>query len=583
MIAPGNADKDILPGPAPDFFQTMWFEVKMFIASFRTDYNTLGLMEVTDDNESIIVWTTTGRDQANIIRSMISNDFTKNTGISVSLKLVAGGSLLPSVLAGVGPDVSMGHGSADMINWAIRSALVELTDMGTPEYCEEHGVAYDPNFDAKLITGFANVLADFHDEPYDATVADNAWFSAAAMIPMTLHEVITEESYEKLDADVKSKYEPYDVQYYTDYTVEQYEKVDKYDKKHYTEITENGKTVYRYFITEKEYAALDDADKAKYKKSPIEYYEKFSLWGLPQEQGFNMMFYRADIFNELGITPPKTWDDLYAVIGVLQSNNMEIAMPGSLGGFELFLYQMGGDLYSNGGQTISFDENLSISAFETMCVFFQSYKFPIAYDFSNRFRSGEIPMGVIGYTSYTQLSIFATEIKGMWEFVPLPGVYDEATGEVNNSSTSGSSGLIMLKGARDRPKNGHNVVFDSWKYMAWFVSASAQSNYASEVTAVLGTESKHPTANIKALYELPWTSSERDNLAAQFNNLVGIPEYPGGYIISRYVNFAFLDVYNNNADPVTSIQEYVVTINSELTRKRQEFGLAYKDVSYSNS
>jgi ABC-type glycerol-3-phosphate transport system substrate-binding protein len=467
-----------------------------------------------------------------------------------------------------------------MINWAIRSALVEVTDMGTKEYCEANGVEYDPNYDAHLITGWKNVIADFHNEKEDATVADNAWFSASAVIPMTLHEVITKESYDKMSDEEKAAkdYAPYDVKYYTDVTEDVYKKIDKYEQKKYTAVEVDGKTMYRLFITEKEYEALSTAKKGEYTKYDIEYYERFSLWGLPQEQTFNMMFYRADIFNELGIEPPKTWDDLYAIIGVLQSNNMEIAMPTALGGLQMFLYQMGGDQYSNGGQTISFDENLSISAFEMLCNFFQSYKFPVAYDFSNRFRSGEIPMGILAYTSYTQLSVFATEIKGMWEFVPMPGYLDPVTGEINNDSTSGSSGLIMLKGAKDR-----NVTYDAWKFMVWFTSSSAQTDYASEVTAVLGTESKHPTANKKSLYELPWTSSERDNLASQFENLVGIPEYPGSYIIGRYVNFAFLDVYNNNADPVVAIQEYVVTINAELTRKRQEFGLAYKEISYSNS
>ena len=581
-ICPGDVNesgtvKTKLPRATPSLWQTLVFEVKMFAASFYSDYNTLGLMEEVDEDDSIIVWTTTGRDQANIIRSMVNNDFTKNYGVAVSLKLVAGGSLLPSVLAGVGPDVSMGHGSSDAINWAIRSALVEVTDLGTEEYCVENGYEYDAQFDSHIITGWKNVVADFRDESYDATVADVASFSASAVIPMTLHEVITANSYDALSEEEKAGYNPYDVKYYTDITEDEYKDVDKYEKKYYSTVEVDGKTMYRRYISTAEYEALSASEQKAYTKGAVEYYESFSLWGLPMEQSFNMMFYRADIFNELGIEPPKTWDDLYAIIGVLQSNNMEIAMPTALGGLQMFLYQMGGDQYSNGGQTIAFDENLSISAFEMLCSFFQSYKFPVYYDFSNRFRTGEIPMGIMAYTSYTQLSVFATEIKGMWEFVPLPGVYDPETGVTNNVSTSGTTGIIMLKGAKDR-----DVVYDAWKYMVWFTGSEAQSDYASEVTAVLGTESKHPTANKKSLYELPWTSSERDNLAEQFDNLVGIPEYPGSYIIGRYVNFAFLDVYNNNADPVVAIQEYVVTINAELTRKRQEFGLAYKEISYSN-
>ena len=584
LVAPGDGSDAELPAATPGFFKTLWFEMKMFVASFTTDYNTLGLMKETDES-AIVVWTTTGRDQANIIRSMVNNDFTKNTGIAVNLKLVAGGSLLPSVLAGVGPDVSMGHGASDAINWAIRSALVEVTDMGTQSYIDEYNaergltgdkaMVYDRQYDAHYITGFNNVVRDFRNEPQDETDKTNASFSCAAVLPLTLHEVITTESYDAMDDAEKKAYVPYDVKYYHEISIADYNKLTEVVQEEYSPVKDGTTTLaYRKYITDKEYAALTSDEQKSFVKDSIRYYEKFSLWGLPQEQSFNMMFYRADIFNELGIKPPETWDDLYAIIGVLQSNNMEIAMPSSLGGFEMFLYQMGGDLYSNGGQTISLDENLSIYAFETMCNFFQSYKFPIAYDFSNRFRSGEIPMGILGYTSYTQLSVFATEIKGMWEFVPLPG-WKSAS---NNASTSGSSAIIMLKGAKDR-----DVTLNSWKFMVWFTSKSAQSTYASEVTAVLGTESKHPTANKEALKELPWTSAERDSLLAQFDNLVGIPEYPGGYIISRYVNFAFLDVYNNNADPVQAIQEYVVTINAELTRKRQEFDLAYKEVSYSNS
>ena len=70
---------------------------------------------------------------------------------------------------------------------------------------------------------------------------------------------------------------------------------------------------------------------------------------------------------------------------------------------------------------------------------------------------------------------------------------------------------------------------------------------------------------------------------AQFANLAAVPEYPGSYIISRYVNFAFLAVYNDNADAADSLQSYVIEINKELTRKRQEFGMAYFDISYTGS
>jgi len=514
LICSGNATKKVLPEATAGFFATLWYEIKMFFASFVSDYDTLGVLDKKSlEAGAVEVWYATDRDRAQILRNLITNEFTaKEGGCPVNMKLVAGGSLLPPVLAGVGPDVSLGHGSSDVINWAIRSALVELTDFEG----------------AREITGFDHVIAELRGE--DKGDSDKAWFTTSATVPLTLHEVITEESYNALSEADKKKY-------------------DKFQAKE------------------------TDSDEMKEGK----YYEKFSLWGLPMEQSFNVMFYRADIFNELGIEPPKTWDDLNAIIGVLSANNMEIAMPTSLGGFQMFLYQNNGDLYSNGGQTISFELDNSLESFEMLCEFFQQYKFPVAYDFSNRFRTGEIPIGIVPYGTYTQLSLYATEIKGLWEFVPMPGMivgYEEdGTPIINNDSVSGTSASIMLTS----PGRSDEKTKNAWEFMKWFSGKTCQVSYANELTALLGTESKHSTANREALEALPWTSAELASLKSQFENLAGIPEYPGSYIIARYVNFAFLDVVNNNADPIESLRQYVTAINSELSRKRQEFGLAYMD------
>lgn len=533
-IDSGSAVADDAPSAKPNFWQTMVFEFKMFWASFTHDYDTLGQLSKTD-SDSIEVWVSTARDQTQIIRNLVNNEFTPNYNIGVELKLVAGGSLLPSVLAGVGPDVSVGHGSGDVINWAIRSALVELTDF---------------------------VMED-EDDMYN-------WFSEAAWLPLELDEVITIEQYNELDPEEQKEY-----QVYYELTKAQYDALsDDDDKKLEIVANEND----NYVVDENGVINKN-------------YMRKYSYWGVPMEQTFYMMFYRADVFAQLGIEPPKTWDDLESVIGVLMSNHMEIAMPTSLEGLKLFLYQMGGDLYANGGQTININSNVALSAFENLCSYFQQYRFPISYAFSSRFRTGEIPLGIVGYTTYTELSVYATEIKGLWEFVEIPGMptYDEEGKlvSVDNTSISGTSALIMLKDAVDVDGEGNRTEDDkteeSWEFMKWFVSETTQSSYASELTAVLGTVSKHPTANIAALKSLPWTTSEMKNLEAQYESLAAVREYPGGYIIGRYVNFSFLDVYNNNADPVDALLEYVVDINSELTRKRKEFGLATIEVSYSAS
>ena len=51
-----------------------------------------------------------------------------------------------------------------------------------------------------------------------------------------------------------------------------------------------------------------------------------NLYGLPETVSFNMMFYRTDIFEELGIKVPQTWDELIEISTVLANNNMQIGV-----------------------------------------------------------------------------------------------------------------------------------------------------------------------------------------------------------------------------------------------------------------
>ncbi|MBE6608615.1 MAG: hypothetical protein E7633_08675 [Ruminococcaceae bacterium] len=463
--SPGSGE---LPKANANFFQAMWFEICQFFKSFTSDYSQLGATVVSDPDNKIEVWTTLGRDQAQVLRSLINSDFAKNyTEANVDLKLVAGGALLPSVLAGVGPDVSHGHGAGDVINWAIRSAVQPLDEF----------------------EGF--------DDIYD-------WFAPASWIPLTLYDLRIE----------------------------------------------NGKEV-----------------------------RSEQVYGLPEGLDFLMMFYRADVLNELGLTVPKTWEEMRTVMDTLSENNMQIAFPTYLGGHDLFLYQMGGERYADDGRRINYDSDKALESFAYITSLFTDFGQPLTYDFANRFRTGEIPIGIVGYSSYTHLSIFATEIQGLWEFVPLPAwtTYNEdGTISNNNSAVASTSAIIML--ADD--SRSEKLTNFAWKFMKWYVSETTQADYANELTALFGSEYKYTTANKEALASLSWTTSEYNNLMGQFNNLVGIEEYPGGYIIGRYLTFAFNEVYNDGADAEEALLKYIYDINVELTRKRQEFGMAYFEVSF---
>ncbi len=116
-----------LPTANASGWKAFLFEMKKFFASFYADYNSIGV----DNTEAgaLEVWTSSGRDQAQIIKNLINEGFAKETGASVELKLTAGGVLLQSILAGVGPDVSID--SQSPMEMAIRGAIVPLNKFDT--------------------------------------------------------------------------------------------------------------------------------------------------------------------------------------------------------------------------------------------------------------------------------------------------------------------------------------------------------------------------------------------------------------------------------------------------------------------
>lgn len=80
------------------------------------------------------------------------------------------------------------------------------------------------------------------------------------------------------------------------------------------------------------------------------YTYKGKTYALPETFTFPMFFYRTDIFEELGLKEPESWDDIIEMIPDLQKKNLSMAFPKDINGYALLLYQNGGDLYINEGE-----------------------------------------------------------------------------------------------------------------------------------------------------------------------------------------------------------------------------------------
>ena len=311
------------------------------------------------------------------------------------------------------------------------------------------------------------------------------------------------------------------------------------------------------------------------------------VFGMPETQYYNLMFYRTDILEELKLEIPQTWDDLIALLPAIQKANMNVGIPSTerkinnvsnpdMNGFFAQLYQRGGKLYSDLGGKVLLDEDISIDAFEYYTMFFTHYKTPTDYNFVDRFRTGEMPIGFVDYNTYNTLVVSAPEIRGLWEMALLPGTVekdengnpklDENGNRIINRSCGCWGTCSMILGTSKLQE-------ESWAFLQWWGSADIQARYGKMLEAIMGESARYATANVKAFEMLSWSASQRALLEEQWRWVVGTPEVPGGYYTGRHIVNAIRKVMNMNMDPRETVLDYTRDINDELTKKRREFGL----------
>jgi len=114
----------VLPRANSNFAERMVHEFRSFIASFYTDYTVIG--EDSQKQKSLDVWITTGRDQAQILKSMIDDTFTPQGSTGVNLSLVQAG-LIEATMAGRGPDIALTVGRTLPVDLGVRGSLYDLS------------------------------------------------------------------------------------------------------------------------------------------------------------------------------------------------------------------------------------------------------------------------------------------------------------------------------------------------------------------------------------------------------------------------------------------------------------------------
>ena len=131
-VMPLSVDQMRLSAPEKDFgekkvtfFEKLLFAIVRFLISFSDDYNNIS--DVGNGDGTLKIWVNWGRDQAQVLNSLIQESFTPETGINVNLEIV-NADLIKGILSNNQPDLALHMSRATPVNLAMRGALYDLTE-----------------------------------------------------------------------------------------------------------------------------------------------------------------------------------------------------------------------------------------------------------------------------------------------------------------------------------------------------------------------------------------------------------------------------------------------------------------------
>lgn len=297
-----------------------------------------------------------------------------------------------------------------------------------------------------------------------------------------------------------------------------------------------------------------------------------SLYALPDTQSFMLMFYRTDIFENLGLTVPKNWDEFLETATVIQRNNMSVYMPytqitttttvnsgiGSLNLFPTLMAQSSLSIYNDELNSTNLVSKESIEVFKRWTEFYTEYDFYKEADFYNRFRVGSMPLGIAPYSMYMTLYSAAREIGARWSVATVP-----ATKGGNDSVAGAGTGCAIIAKSSKKAQ--------AWEFLKWWTSADTQVRFTNNVESILGMIGRISTSNVEALSRLSWSTGVLDVLLEEWSRVTEVPEVPGSYYLTRCVDQAFWSVVNGTSRPKDALIKWSNVADDEIIRKINEY------------
>lgn len=198
---------------------------------------------------------------------------------------------------------------------------------------------------------------------------------------------------------------------------------------------------------------------------------KKRIYGVPQSVSNVVLYYRDDVFKDLGLTPKgvDTWEKLEAAARKIKTENrFMLALDWSY--FEILLRQRGYEIFDEAGRFLP-DSVIALEVMEKLASWIKDGVAQVPDrgsifepEFFNAYVANNSVLGVLGADWYglDMLQSFDPKHAGKWKAMPMPVWTDaKSKGRSPTSSFSGQ-GLVIFKKSKQADR--------AWKFIEWVMT-----------------------------------------------------------------------------------------------------------------
>ena len=303
----------------------------------------------------------------------------------------------------------------------------------------------------------------------------------------------------------------------------------------------------------------------------IPYIFNEGVYAIPETSDFNLIIYRKDIFEQLGIEVPGTWEELAGILPELQRYGMNFYHNiATIDGYKWFyqttplIYQNGGSLYTEDGLHTAINTPESVQGLKTLGELFSIYSVPTQVpQFADSFRYGVYPIGIVNLETYNLITNGAPELEGQWELAYYLGTEDE-NGVVDRSYIAAGTGGIIF--------DDSDKIDECWTFLKWWLSHDVQTSYAHTLQATFGDEYIWLPSNLDAIADCTLPTEDKQIILEQLTWLRDVPRTPGQYMLERDISNIWNSIAVDGSAAQVAIDEKIQEINREITKKMSDLG-----------